>query len=523
MLDLLTSSPLLAILLVVTLGAAVGVIPFGPLRFGAAGALFVGLAFGAWEPALGEGLGLISTLGLALFVYTVGLAAGETFFADLRQQLPLMALGVGVIAVAAVLAVVLGDTLGLDSPLVAGLLAGALTSTPALAAATEATGSPDAAVGYSLGYPVGVVLAIVAVGLVVQRRWPGRRDAAPPSADGLVAESVHVETATALRDVPGWLDETIKMSYLIRGGRTRVLAPGEDLHPGDQVLVIGAPAAVDEAVGYLGHRLARELTSDRDAVDFRRLVISSPAVAGRTVAQLNLPGRFGGVLTRVRRGDTDLLARDDLVLQLGDRVLAVAPRGEWDGLTSYLGDSERRISEADALALGLGMVAGLLLGSVAIRLPGGLEFALGPAAGPLVVGMVLGAVHRSGPLIWNIPLSVNLTIRQLGLLLFLAAVGLSSGEMFAAQAFTGTGVRAGVLAAVIVVVSALLFLTGARFLGLSAQRASGGFAGYVGQPAILSFATSRVSDERVDAGYAALFALGIITKIIAVQVIGALG
>src|SRR5699024_2232845 len=131
----------------------------------------------------------------------------------------------------------------------------------------------------------------------------------------------------------------IKMSYLIRGGRTRVLAPGEDLHPGDQVLVIGAPAAVDEAVGYLGHRLARELTSDRDAVDFRRLVISSPAVAGRTVAQLNLPGRFGGVLTRVRRGDTDLLARDDLVLQLGDRVLAVAPRGEWDGLTSYLGDS----------------------------------------------------------------------------------------------------------------------------------------------------------------------------------------
>ncbi len=523
MLDLLTASPLLTILLVVALGAAVGVIPFGPLRFGAAGALFVGLAFGAWEPALGEGLGLVSSLGLALFVYTVGIAAGETFFADLRKQLPLMGLGIAIIAAVATVAVLVGSALGLGSPLIAGVLAGALTSTPALAAATEATGSPDAAVGYSLGYPVGVILAIIAVAMVVSKQWPGAKDSAPPSADGLVAESVHVERATALRDVPGWVNETIKMSYLIRDGHTRVLAPGEDIHPGDQVLVIGDPEPVDEAVGFLGHRMERELTSDRDAVDFKRLVVSSPSIAGRTVAELNLPSQYGGVLTRVRRGDTDLLARDNLVLQLGDRVLAVAPQGELRALTKYFGDSERRVSEVDALALGLGMVLGLLLGAVTVPLPGGGEFSLGPAAGPLIVGMVLGAVHRSGPLIWQMPLSVNLTIRQLGLLLFLATVGLSSGDMFADQALTSTGLRAGVLSAVIVVVSAVAFLGGARLLGLSAQRGAGGFAGYIGQPAILSFATGRVSDERIDAGYAALFALGIIAKIIAVQVIGALG
>lgn len=522
MLELLTASPLLTILLVVALGAAVGIIPFGPLRFGAAGALFVGLAIGALEPSLGEGLGVVSSLGLALFVYTVGIAAGETFFADLRKQLPIMGLGIGVIAVVTVLALVVGAALGLGSPLIAGVLAGALTSTPALAAATAATGSPDAAIGYSLGYPVGVVLAIVAVGVVVQRRWPAPKDAAPPSADGIVAESVHVERPALLRTVPGWTDETIKMSYLIRSGHTRVLAPGEDLHPGDQVLVIGAPDAVDEAVAFLGHRMERELTSDRDAVDFKRLVVSSPAIAGRTVAQLNLPSRYGGVLTRVRRGDTDLLARDDLVLQLGDRVLTVAPQGEFEALTTFLGDSERRISEVDALALGAGMVLGLLLGAVTISLPGGMEFSLGPAAGPLVVGMVLGAVHRSGPLIWNIPPSVNLTIRQLGLLLFLATVGLASGPMFAEQAFTATGLRAGVLSVVIVGVSAIAFLGGARLLGLSAQRSAGGFAGYVGQPAVLAFATGRVSDERIDAGYAALFALAIIVKIVAVQVIGAL-
>lgn len=523
MLELLTDSPLLTILVVVALGAAVGIIPFGPLRFGAAGALFVGLALAAWEPSLGEGLGTVSSLGLALFVYTVGIAAGETFFADLRKQLPLMGLGIVVVGLVTGLAVILGAVLGLGSPLVAGVLAGALTSTPALAAATEATGSPDAAVGYSLGYPVGVVLAIIAVGLVVKRRWPGAKDSAPPSADGLVAESVHVERDTRLRDVPGWGDETIKMSYLIRDGHTRVLSPGEDLHPGDQVLVIGAPQDTDEAVTYLGHRMERELTSDRDAVDFKRLVVSSPAIAGRTVSQLNLPSRYGGVLTRVRRADTDLLARDDLVLQLGDRVLAVAPQGELPALTTYFGDSERRVSEVDALALGLGMVLGLLLGAITVPLPGGVDFSLGPAAGPLVVGMILGAVHRSGPVIWNMPLSVNMTIRQLGLLLFLATVGLASGPMFAEQALTTVGLRAGVLSVVIVAVSALAFLGGARMLGLSAQRSAGGFAGYIGQPAVLSYATSRVSDERIDAGYAALFALGIIAKIVAVQVIGAVG
>ena len=285
--------------------------------------------------------------------------------------------------------------------------------------------------------------------------------------------------------------------------------------------MVGAPSAVKAAIDYLGHPLDRELTSDREAVDFRRFVVSSPSVAGRSVAQLNLPGRFGAVITRVRRGDSDLLARDGLVLQLGDRVLAVAPQPELAGLGDYLGDSERRISEVDAIALGLGIVLGLLLGAVTISLPGGMQFSLGPAAGPLVVGMLLGAVHRTGPLIWDIPLSANLTIRQLGLLLFLAAVGLSSGPAFAAQALTGTGLRAGALAAVVVLVSAAVLLVGARLMGLSAPRAAGGFAGFVGQPAILAFAVEKGRDERIESGYAALFALAIIGKIAAVQVIAA--
>ena len=235
-----------------------------------------------------------------------------------------------------------------------------------------------------------------------------------------------------------------------------------------------------------------------------------------------MPGRFQGVITRVKRGDLDLLAREDLVLELGDRVLAVVPSDELEKAADWFGDSERSIAQIDAFSVGAGMALGVLLGLVAIPLPGGITLRLGVAAGPLVVGMVLGWVGRTGPFVWGLPHAANSTIRQLGLLFFLAAIGLASGPDFAASAFSMTGLKVGVLAALIVVVNAIVLLAGARWAGVSAQRAAGGLAGLVGQPAILAFALSKRDDERIEAGYATLFALAIVVKIVMVQVLVAL-
>ena len=519
MLDLLADAPLLTIFVVVALGTALGAVPFGPVRFGAAGALFVGLAVGALDPRLGEDLALVQTLGLALFVYTVGLAAGATFFRDLRRQLPLMSVGVAVLAVAGATAIGLGALLGISGPLTAGAFAGALTSTPALAAATAAADSAEPAVGYALGYPIGVTVAIVVVAVVVGRRWPARRDPAPAAGVSLDAATARVERPTRLSEVPGFAAQEVRLSYLARDGRTRVVAPDEELRPGDRVVVVGPEAAVKSAIEHLGTRLEEHLADDRTSVDHRRFVVSNSRVAGRSILELDIPGRFGGVITRVRRGDLDLLARDDLTLELGDRVLAVVPREELGAVSAFLGDSERRVSEVDAVSVGIGMALGLLLGLITIPLPGGIAFALGSAAGPLIVGMLLGRAERTGPLVWGLPRAANLTIRQLGLLFFLAAVGLSSGQAFAAEAFTATGARVAVAALVLVALAAVLFVAGARLVGASAPRAAGALAGMIGQPAILAYAASRVTDERVEAGYAALFALGIIAKILLVQVI----
>ena len=518
-LDVLAASPLLTIFLVVALGTALGAVPFGPVRFGAAGALFVGLAVGALDPRLGEGLALVQTLGLALFVYTVGLAAGSTFFRDLRRQLPLMTVGVAALAIAAATVVLLGGIAGLSGPLRAGAFTGALTSTPALAAATAASGSTEPAIGYALGYPLGVTVAIVVVAVVIGRRWPSGRDPEPAAGLGIEAVTAQVDRPTLLSAVPGFADGQVRMSYLSREGRTRVVAPDEQLQPGDRVVVVGPSAAVAAAVGHLGTLLTEHLAHDRTSVDHRRFVVSEPSVVGRTIAELDIPGRFGGVITRVRRGDLDLLARNELTLELGDRVLAVVPREELGAVSAFLGDSERRVSEIDALSVGIGMALGLLLGLVTIPLPGGAAFALGSAAGPLLVGMVLGRMERTGPMVWGLPRAANLTIRQLGLLFFLAAVGLASGQAFAAQAFTATGARVIAVVVAVIGVASVLFMLGARLVGVSAPRAAGALAGLVGQPAVLAYAGSRVTDERVEAGYAALFALGIIVKILAVQLI----
>lgn len=513
---MLAASPLLTIFVVVALGTALGAVPLGPLRLGPAGALFVGLAVGAADPRLGEGLALVQTLGLALFVYTVGVAAGSTFARDLRTQAPLIGVGAGVLVLAAATAVGAGRLLGLDADLLAGTYAGALTSTPALAAASAAAGTEAPAVGYSLAYPVGVVLAILVVGAVVGRTWPGRRDPAP--AAGLAAVTVELHDAVEFADLPAFSQE-IRLSYLEREGRTRVVTPGERLEPGDRVVVVGPAPAVERAVARLGTRLDTHLADDRTEVDFRRFVVSNRAVAGRTVAELDVPGRFGGVVTRVRRGDLDLLARDDLSLELGDRVLAVVPRAELDAAARYFGDSERKVSELDALTVGIGMALGLAVGLVAVPLPGGAAVALGSAAGPLLVGMLLGAVERTGPVVWGMPYAANLTARQLGLLLFLATVGLASGPAFAERALTGEGLVVIGAAVAITAATCAALLAGARLVGVSAPRAAGALAGLLGQPAILAHATARASDERVESGYAALFAVGIVVKILLVQVI----
>ena len=522
MLDVLAQNAVLTLFLVVATGSLIGLIPFGPIRFGPAGALFVGLLLGAIDERLGQDLGLIRTVGLALFVYTVGLASGPTLIRTFRRQAALMLASALVLALIGAATVAAGRIVGIGGGFLGGLFAGVGTSTPTLAAATRADGGgTDAAVGYALTYPAGVVLGIVLVHVAMIQKRRSPRDAGSAAGAGLTDLTVEVARRANLADVPGAARGDVRFSFWRHGDTVEVSAGHHEVAPGDRVVLIGPEEAVGRAVEWLGSRADEHLAHDRRDVDYRRVLLSNSRLAGRSVADLDIPGRFGGVVTRVRRGDLDLLAHDDLHLQLGDRLRVVVPRGRMSELTRYLGDTERRVSEVDAVSLGLGLSMGFLLGLVSVPI-GSVSLSLGVAAGPLVVGIILGWRERTGPIVWSLPTGASATLRQFGLLVFLASVGLSSGPALATAIRQPIGLHLIVLGVLLAAVGPAVMAFVTARMGMSPARSGGLIAGFVGNPSLLAFANSRTADERVTEGYATLYAVDTIVKILLVQVIVAL-
>ena len=523
-LEILTEQPLLALFLVMALGTLLGRMRFGPVQFGAAGALFVGLIVGALDPRLGESFGVYQTFGLALFVYMIGLSAGNGFFRDMRKQYRLMLAAVGLFAIYAVGVSILGSAAGLGKELTAGTFTGTLTSTPALAAASRATGgSTIPAVGYAIAYPFGVIIPMILVSIMMSSTWvrskfASRRDPGRPRGSQIRDMSVRVTSTIALMDVPGVREGTVSASYLLRRGMMTIVRTDTVLHEGDEVVLVGFPESLDQALETIGERAEHRLLDDRSAVDYRRILVSNPRLEGRLLRETRIASRYGAIVTRLRRGDEDMVASPWTRLELGDRVRVVAPREQIARITEYLGDSEKRINSVDFLALGLGISVGLLLGLVSIPIGGGASFALGSAAGPLVVGLILGRWEHTGPILWTLPRPVNLTIRQLGLSVFLAAVGVISGPSFADKAFTLDGLKVALVAAASLILMLPLVPVAGALLGVSLERSAGAVAAFVGQSVVLEHALNLGhDDERTASGYAAVYALGIVVQLLLVQ------
>jgi putative transport protein len=525
--SLLRDDPLLLVFVVAAVGYLAGRIRIGGFGFGVAAVLFAGLAFGMADPQLKVPRSLW-TLGLVLFVYTVGLAAGPGFLTALRRR------GVGAnvavlvaVTTAAATIAATGLAVGIGPEATAGAYSGGLTNTPALAATLEAlkTIEPkpsfDAAsgrvlVGYSLGYPLGVTIALLAVFALARRR---RRS------DDPAGTRVEIVVRTALVEHPGLgtvgamqerSEDAVTFGRIKRGEEIFVASDDVDLRQGDLVTVVGPAPAADAVVALLGRESTEHVELERGEVDFRRIVVSQRAVAGRTVADLELQSHHGGAVTRVRRGDVDMVAAPDLVLELGDRVRVVAPPSRMDEITRYFGDSYRELRELDVLSFSVGVALGLLVGAIDVPLPGGGTFSLGFAGGPLVVGLLLGAIGRTGPIVWQLPHSANLTLRQLGTVLFLAGIGVNAGDAFGDTILSRAAL--GVVAAAVVVAataSLATVLIGTLVLRLPPTAMTGIVSGMQTQPAVLAYASEQVEDDtEVNVAYATVVPLAMILKIV---------
>lgn len=526
----LVDNHLLALLVVISVGYLVGKIRIRGFSLGIAAVLFAGLALSAVEPRI-QIAPAVYELGLVLFVYTIGLASGPTFFAALRSRgLRINGVVALVLVVAVVEAGVLTLLVGLDKARAAGMFAGALTNTPALAAVLEALPRIDPTadtaapvVGYSLAYPIGVLAPIAAIALFA-RFW--RIDHDREALDAGVAarplETWSVRIRTEERPVVHFLPDRcgapVVVSRILHDKTLRLPEEDDILEPGDIVNLVGTVDDLEIAAEYLGERLETPLT--RHDLDYRRIFVSNPAIVGVPLAKLDLRRKHDILVTRIRRGDVDMVAHDESVLQLGDRVRVVAPAEKMDEATDLIGDSYRRLSEIDILTFAFGITLGLLVGMIPIALPTGGELRLGPAGGPLLVALALGTVGRTGRFIWRIPYSSNLTIRQLGLVLFLAGVGIKAGPGFA-RALTDPGFLAlmGAGAGITITTSLLVLVIAHKVMRLPFGQAAGLLAGAQTQPAALVFASEQARNELPTLGYTTVYPMAMVMKIILAQLL----
>ncbi|WP_158408133.1 aspartate-alanine antiporter-like transporter [Corynebacterium uterequi] len=502
--------------LVIALGAGLGAVPIGGIRFGAAGTLFVGLLVGALIPEPSADLAMLQSLGLGLFVYLVGLEAGESFFKQLKSQLGLILSAVAAIAVGAAVAVVGGLLLGVSREITVGIFSGALTNTPSLSLAQTQTNSDLPAVGYSLAYPTGVVVAILIVSVFVNQKWKAAKDTNNPDDTVFEKARVILNKDLAVEELFELGEGRVRIASVRRGGVTRVVNKDLALLSGDEVTLFAAKSVLKDLIKAVGTKAPRRWARERN-VAMDELTVSNPSLPGQRIGDLPLYSQLGAVITRIRRVDEEILASPDTYLEAGDIVEVIHPVGKEGDLETFFGDSKRSVSEVDLVTFAGGLGLGFAAALIVIPLPAGAAFALGSAAGPLIAGLILGAM-RNTPMgsTWKLPRSANFTLRQFGLMLFLAAVGIASGPAFAATAISMTGLISVILGGLVAAATLVVFYLLMRVQGMSAARASGGASGIMSQPAVLEFASSKAKDPRVMIGYSTVVTVAVIVKIIMV-------
>lgn len=532
----LAENPLLLLFVVAAVGYPLGRIRIGGAALGTASVLFVGIAIGAIDPRL-KLPDIIYLLGLAVLVYTIGLSSAQSFFrAFTFRGLRDLLLALGVLGLAGALAFVLGRAFGISAPIGAAMYSGAFTNASGLAQVVEAmkaSGAPGIdvsgpVVGYSLAYPIGIIGPMI---VMVIARWVFRVDLQKEAQEipsyrrmtqKLQARTILVtaETLPNAEQAAHGVGKDVVFGRLVRGGESWLVTGADRFEPGDLVVAIGPEAELNRVTEFLGKSADEDLTIDRTEFDVRRVFVSNRDVVGVPLREMALPREQSAIVTRVRRGDIEFIPNGDTALMLGDRVRVLTRRENMPAVSKFFGDSYRALSEVDLLALCIGVALGLILGLIPIPLPGGIEFRLGFAGGPLVAALILGKLDRTGPVVWNLPYSANLTLRQFGLLLFAAGIGTRAGYEFYATLARGEGMSVFLVGMALTFFAGFtMFAVGRGLLKIPLNVLFGLYAGAQTQPVALGFAVDQTKNELPSAGYATIFPFATIFKILVAQVL----
>ncbi|MCR5745887.1 MAG: putative transporter [Bacteroidales bacterium] len=529
----------------IALGTLLGKIKIGGISLGVTWILFVGIAFGHFGMGIDpKVLGFVKEFGLILFIYSVGLQVGPGFFASLKQngiRLNVMALCVLLLGIGVTLAI--GAISGTSLITMTGILSGAVTNTPSLGSAQqtflETTGAnePSIALGYAVAYPLGVIGLILA--LVLMRKL-FRVD---PVKENARLEAEHIiETHDPDRvtvvitnpqldgkkvyDIARLLNRQFVISRMLRSGKDPVLADAQtEIRLGDKVFFVSDPRDTEAVTTFLGERIEMDQAvwdriSGATELVSRRILVTKGKINGKQLGSLQLRNHFKVNVTRVNRAGVDLIASPSLSLQVGDRLTVVGTEASINAVAGLLGNSSKRLREPNLIPMFIGILLGVALGMIPFHIHGiPLPVKLGLAGGPLIVAILLSRFGARFHLVTYTTMSASLMLREIGISLFLAAVGLAAGPEFISTLQGGGLAWVGYGFLITVIPILLVGLLGRWVFKFNYFELMGTLSGSMTDPIALSFVSSNSPNDIPAVSYSTVYPLTMFLRVVSAQIL----
>ena len=538
---------ILIISLVISSGLILGRLPFAGIQLGIAGVLFSGLLFGHFQLSINsEVMHFLREFGLILFVYAIGLQVGPGFVSSFfKYGLRLNGLAAGVVVLGALLTVAISALASIPMPVAVGLFSGATTNTPSLAAAQQVLGSlPNIdgetlkmpGLGYAVAYPFGIVGIILSM-LLVKRLFNvdidaeaerfaeiQHRQAQLPIWKDLIVDNPNLNGLT-LERIPFFEEKGVVVTRILHQEDSDVAIASHDsvLRVGDTIRLVGEPDQLEELKILIGPEADINLQDIAKTLHSKRLVVTNKSAINQSIGNLCL--RYGVTISRIHRPDVEFTPTSAVHVQFGDELHAVGNSQALSKLEQALGNSLEELSHPQIMPIFIGITLGVLLGSWPLYLPGiPSAVKLGMAGGPLLVAILLSRIGNWGTMTWHLPKSSNIILKDIGIVLFLACVGLHSGDQFVETLLLGDGFYWMACAALITLLPLLIAALVARWvLKLNFLSLCGLLAGSMTDPPALAFANNLHPSAAVSIAYATVYPLVMILRIIAAQLIILLG
>jgi len=530
--------------IIIIIGVFLGKLKVAGISLGITFVLFAGLAAGHFGLSANHlVIDFVKDFGLILFVFSIGLQVGPGFFSSFRKGgLSLNILAMIVVFLGGFTTVVIHLVTGTSLPMIVGIMSGAVTNTPGLGAAQQAltqiaestpgTAVPEIGLGYAVAYPfgvLGIILTMFAIrkvlGINVQKELELFNQDQHPAET--IPEKISIQVTNrgifgkTIYDIARMFSHEIVISRILRNGEIILASSETVIYENDIVLVVTQKGAIQDIVCLIGTESEMDISVKSGRLISRRIMVSNTEVFGKTLGSLKLRTRYNINITRVYRSGIELVASPNLRLQMGDKLTVVGDDKSLEKVIEELGNSIKRLNEPNIVPIFIGILLGVILGSIPFHIPGVANpIKLGLAGGPLIVAILLSKYGYKFSLVSYITPSANLMLREIGIVLFLASVGIVAGERFIPTLLSGDGFIWMGYGAIITLLPIVIVGFYARiYLKKNYLEICGLLSGSMTDPPALAFANSIAQSEAPAVAYATIYPLVMFLRIFVAQLL----